>query len=126
MGTKLDDRLKAWDTVLRCLDKVTNATRIAQRCEAKNNAIEAIEKYAAIAKPNPQPGQRTCSKCGGTARRSEYFRYKHEYPRSPLCELLICPEDEHLHVTCCACGYEHWQHCADHVEAPASESGDGE
>ena len=37
----MSDRLKAWDEVLRCLDALSNATKIAPRCEAKENIIEA-------------------------------------------------------------------------------------
>ena len=37
-----------------------------------------------------------------------------------------CLPGEHLHIICCACGYRQWEYCADHVEAPASEGGDGD
>ncbi len=70
-------------------------------------------------KPIPQPDQRICIKCGGTEHKLYYVRAGSTIPQTMRCEPLKCPDHEHMHVVCCDCGYDHWQHCADHVEVPA-------
>lgn len=117
----MTELVKAWDEVLRCLDKVANVTRLADRCEAKDNIIKAIAEYTILlpSRPSPQPDQRTCIKCEGTNHITKYWpagmstnsRFTFH------CTQMECPEHEHIHITCERCSYKHWEHCADHVEA---------
>ena len=89
---------------------------------AENRILELEEK----GKPTDQ---RTCIKCGGTDRKVFYFTNdgcedrkswitrKTTHVRYLVCIRLKCPNDEdHLHIVCKICGFQHWQHCADHVE----------
>ena len=89
--------------------------------------------------PTKPTDQRACAKCGGMEHKVFYFTNdgceikrswltcKTTVFRYLICDRLKCPSDvEHLHIGCKTCGYEHWEHCADHVEEGAPESGDGE
>jgi len=115
----MTEAAKAWDRVLVCLDVIANAKTLAYRYEGKDDAIEAITQYAAIAEPkiSPQPDERTCVKCGGTEHAFVYV----PSASTISCDHLECPDIEHIHVICCSCQFDRWKHCADHVEAQGDE-----
>ncbi len=123
----MTDLASAWTKVLRCLEGCVDAgyETDGNTWAAKEQAVDAIEKWNRLAKskPNPQPDQRTCPKCGS----AEHKLYYVSHIATIRCDELNCPDkQEHIHVVCCLCGYAHWQRCADHVELPPRESGDGE
>lgn len=103
-------------------------------CDVDRLVLDALdEKEKDRGKTSWKYGQLQfiCPKCRHTKRKLRYVqpigeagRVRHDTTDGGCGPK--CFKGEHLHIICCNCGHRQWDYCADHVEAPASESGDGE